>query len=75
MVLKLCLVHAFGSTLLQKDALLPGLPHMLVLMELKLLGELRTSSRMHQLEGLSLFQSRQTGNETLTDFFTSKQMS
>lgn len=53
MVLELCLVHAFGSTLLQKDVLLPYLPHMLVLMELKLLGVLRTSSHMHQLEGLS----------------------
>lgn len=53
MVLKLCLVHASGSALLQEGALLPDLPHMLVLMELKLLGELRTSSHIYQLEELS----------------------
>lgn len=52
MVLELCLAHTFGSTLLQKGALLPHLPHMLVLMELKLLGELRTSSHVHLQEDL-----------------------
>lgn len=72
MVLELCLVHAFESTLLQKGALLPDLPHMLVLMELKLLESWENSELQATCTSwrtLSHFESRQTGNETLTDFF------